>query len=172
MFGVLESLDRLWKQYSSLMFHFHFVLCSNVVWKYSHPHFNQFHHILVYVIFFHRKENNNIFVDDLKEEGEKRPIPNPCRTFLEAFEFYPEIMENIDRVGFVKPTPIQVWVSHLYDFMLLFMCLISVLPTIILPESQVTFTLLYFICSTKSQQKSFKVTFTVEQMETCVLLIN
>ncbi|XP_044229334.1 probable ATP-dependent RNA helicase DDX43 isoform X2 [Thunnus albacares] len=54
-----------------------------------------------------RKENNNIFVDDLKEEGEKRTIPNPCRTFLEAFELYPEIMENIDRVGFVKPTPIQ-----------------------------------------------------------------
>ncbi|XP_022608579.1 probable ATP-dependent RNA helicase DDX43, partial [Seriola dumerili] len=54
-----------------------------------------------------RKENNNIFVDDLKEGGEKRPIPNPCRTFLEAFELYPEIMENIERVGFVKPTPIQ-----------------------------------------------------------------
>uniref|UniRef100_A0A7N6AL29 RNA helicase n=1 Tax=Anabas testudineus TaxID=64144 RepID=A0A7N6AL29_ANATE len=54
-----------------------------------------------------RRENNNIFVDDLKEEGQKRPIPNPCRTFLEAFELYPEIMENINRVGFVKPTPIQ-----------------------------------------------------------------
>ncbi|XP_051815804.1 probable ATP-dependent RNA helicase DDX43 [Acanthochromis polyacanthus] len=54
-----------------------------------------------------RKENNNIFVDDLKEEGQKRHIPNPCRSFLEAFELYPEIMENIDRVGFVKPTPIQ-----------------------------------------------------------------
>ncbi|XP_060896210.1 probable ATP-dependent RNA helicase DDX43 [Labrus mixtus] len=54
-----------------------------------------------------RKENNNVFVDDLKEEGKKRPIPNPCRTFLEAFEPYPEIMENIERVGFVKPTPIQ-----------------------------------------------------------------
>ncbi|XP_032408961.1 putative ATP-dependent RNA helicase DDX43 [Xiphophorus hellerii] len=54
-----------------------------------------------------RKENNNIFVDDIKEEGEKRTIPNPCRTFLEAFQPYPEIMENIDRVGFVKPTPIQ-----------------------------------------------------------------
>ncbi|XP_042358583.1 probable ATP-dependent RNA helicase DDX43 [Plectropomus leopardus] len=54
-----------------------------------------------------RKENNNIFVDDLKEEGEKRPIPNPCRTFLEAFELYPEIMENIRQVGFEKPTPIQ-----------------------------------------------------------------
>ncbi|XP_067369856.1 probable ATP-dependent RNA helicase DDX43 isoform X1 [Channa argus] len=54
-----------------------------------------------------RKENNNIFVDDLKAEGKKRPIPNPCRTFLEAFELYPEIMENIVRVGFLKPTPIQ-----------------------------------------------------------------
>ncbi|MEQ2230230.1 putative ATP-dependent RNA helicase ddx43 [Ilyodon furcidens] len=54
-----------------------------------------------------RMENNNIFVDDIKEEGEKRPIPNPCRTFLEAFELYPEIMENIERVGFIKPTPIQ-----------------------------------------------------------------
>ncbi|XP_060942856.1 probable ATP-dependent RNA helicase DDX43 [Limanda limanda] len=54
-----------------------------------------------------RKENNNIFVDDLKEGGEKRPIPYPCRTFLEAFEPFPGIMENIVRVGFVKPTPIQ-----------------------------------------------------------------
>ncbi|XP_068183927.1 probable ATP-dependent RNA helicase DDX43 [Antennarius striatus] len=54
-----------------------------------------------------RKENNNIFVEDLKEEGETRLIPNPCRTFLEAFELYPEIMDNIERVGFVKPTPIQ-----------------------------------------------------------------
>ncbi|KAM9726763.1 putative ATP-dependent RNA helicase DDX43 isoform 1-T2 [Menidia menidia] len=54
-----------------------------------------------------RKENNNIFVDDLNEEGKKRPFPNPCRTFLEAFELYPEIMENIERVGFTKPTPIQ-----------------------------------------------------------------
>ncbi|XP_034041355.1 probable ATP-dependent RNA helicase DDX43 [Thalassophryne amazonica] len=54
-----------------------------------------------------RKENNNIFVDDLKEGDEKRPVPSPCRTFLEAFEHYPEIMENIRQIGFVKPTPIQ-----------------------------------------------------------------
>uniref|UniRef100_A0A3B1JYL6 RNA helicase n=1 Tax=Astyanax mexicanus TaxID=7994 RepID=A0A3B1JYL6_ASTMX len=53
-----------------------------------------------------RKENNNIFVDDLKE-GEKRVIPYPVYTFLEAFQHYPEIMENIHRVGFQKPTPIQ-----------------------------------------------------------------
>ncbi|XP_061915490.1 probable ATP-dependent RNA helicase DDX43 [Entelurus aequoreus] len=54
-----------------------------------------------------REENNNIFVDDLMEGGNKRIVPNPCRTFLEAFELYPEIMDNIERVGFVKPTPIQ-----------------------------------------------------------------
>ncbi|KAG1951111.1 probable ATP-dependent RNA helicase DDX43 isoform X1 [Pimephales promelas] len=53
-----------------------------------------------------RKENNNIFVDDLKDE-EKRPIPNPVYTFEEAFANYPGIMENIVRVGFQKPTPIQ-----------------------------------------------------------------
>lgn len=57
--------------------------------------------------FFYRKDNNNIFVDDLKEE-EKRAIPNPVYTFKEAFACYPEIMENIERVGFQKPTPIQV----------------------------------------------------------------
>ncbi|XP_047668414.1 probable ATP-dependent RNA helicase DDX43 isoform X2 [Tachysurus fulvidraco] len=53
-----------------------------------------------------RKENNNIFVDDLKEEV-KRAIPNPVYTFEEAFSHYPGIMENIVRVGFQKPTPIQ-----------------------------------------------------------------
>ncbi|CAB1343607.1 unnamed protein product [Coregonus sp. 'balchen'] len=55
-----------------------------------------------------RKANNDIFVDDLKEgEGEKRPFPNPVATFNEAFLHYPGIMENIVRVGFAKPTPIQ-----------------------------------------------------------------
>uniref|UniRef100_A0A674AJW4 RNA helicase n=1 Tax=Salmo trutta TaxID=8032 RepID=A0A674AJW4_SALTR len=55
-----------------------------------------------------RKANNDIFVDDLKEgEGEKRPFPNPVVTFDEAFLHYPGIMENIVRVGFAKPTPIQ-----------------------------------------------------------------
>uniref|UniRef100_A0A3P8Y6Z3 RNA helicase n=1 Tax=Esox lucius TaxID=8010 RepID=A0A3P8Y6Z3_ESOLU len=54
-----------------------------------------------------RQANNNIFVDDLKEEGEKRPFPNPVSTFEEAFQHYPGIMENIVRVGFSKPTPIQ-----------------------------------------------------------------
>uniref|UniRef100_A0A8C1ZRP4 RNA helicase n=1 Tax=Cyprinus carpio TaxID=7962 RepID=A0A8C1ZRP4_CYPCA len=53
-----------------------------------------------------RKDSNNIFVDDLKD-GEKRTIPNPVCTFEEAFAHYPGIMENIVRVGFKKPTPIQ-----------------------------------------------------------------
>ncbi|XP_064020280.1 probable ATP-dependent RNA helicase DDX43 isoform X2 [Pogoniulus pusillus] len=53
-----------------------------------------------------RKENNNIICDDLKE-GEKRCIPNPVCTFEDVFEHYPDIMANIRKVGFQKPTPIQ-----------------------------------------------------------------
>ncbi|NWR10844.1 DDX43 helicase, partial [Paradoxornis webbianus] len=53
-----------------------------------------------------RKENNNITCDDLKE-GEKRCIPNPVCKFEDAFERYPDIMANIRKVGFQKPTPIQ-----------------------------------------------------------------
>ncbi|NXT00795.1 DDX43 helicase, partial [Jacana jacana] len=53
-----------------------------------------------------RKENNNIICDDLKE-GEKRCIPNPVREFEDVFEHYPDIMANIRKVGFQKPTPIQ-----------------------------------------------------------------
>lgn len=68
-----------------------------------------------------RKENNNIFVDDLKDE-EKRTIPNPVCTFEEAFAHYPGIMENIVRVGFQKPTPIQVkkHLSHLFVYHIVF----------------------------------------------------
>ncbi|KAK2524051.1 Ddx43 [Columba guinea] len=54
-----------------------------------------------------RKENNNIICDDLKE-GEKRCIPNPVCKFEDVFERYPDIMANIRKVGFQKPTPIQV----------------------------------------------------------------
>ncbi|NWV82987.1 DDX43 helicase, partial [Dasyornis broadbenti] len=53
-----------------------------------------------------RKENNDITCDDLKE-GEKRCIPNPVRTFEDAFEHYPDIVANLRKVGFLKPTPIQ-----------------------------------------------------------------
>ncbi|NWV96038.1 DDX43 helicase, partial [Machaerirhynchus nigripectus] len=53
-----------------------------------------------------RKENNDITCDDLKE-GEKRCIPNPVCKFEDVFEHYPDIMANIKKVGFQKPTPIQ-----------------------------------------------------------------
>ncbi|XP_014804794.1 PREDICTED: probable ATP-dependent RNA helicase DDX43 [Calidris pugnax] len=53
-----------------------------------------------------RKENNGIICDDLKE-GEKRRIPNPVCKFEDVFEHYPDIMANIRKVGFHKPTPIQ-----------------------------------------------------------------
>ncbi|NXP08614.1 DDX43 helicase, partial [Thinocorus orbignyianus] len=53
-----------------------------------------------------RKENNNIICDDLRE-GEKRCIPNPVCKFEDVFERYPDIMANIKKVGFQKPTPIQ-----------------------------------------------------------------
>ncbi|KAM9636452.1 putative ATP-dependent RNA helicase DDX43 [Morphnus guianensis] len=53
-----------------------------------------------------RKENNNIICDDLKE-GEKRCIPNPVCKFEDVFEHYPDIMSNIRKAGFQKPTPIQ-----------------------------------------------------------------
>ncbi|KAM5283182.1 putative ATP-dependent RNA helicase DDX43 isoform 2-T2 [Hipposideros larvatus] len=53
-----------------------------------------------------RKENYNIMCDDLKV-GEKRPIPNPTCKFEDAFQCYPEVMENIKKAGFQKPTPIQ-----------------------------------------------------------------
>ncbi|XP_004413145.1 PREDICTED: probable ATP-dependent RNA helicase DDX43 [Odobenus rosmarus divergens] len=53
-----------------------------------------------------RKENYNIMCDDLKE-GEKRHIPNPTCKFEDAFQCYPEVMENIKKAGFQKPTPIQ-----------------------------------------------------------------
>ncbi|XP_036160138.1 probable ATP-dependent RNA helicase DDX53 [Myotis myotis] len=57
-----------------------------------------------------RKEHFNIICDDLKD-GEKRSIPNPTIKFEDAFQNYPEIMKNIQKAGFQKPTPIQsqVW---------------------------------------------------------------
>ncbi|XP_073482899.1 probable ATP-dependent RNA helicase DDX43 [Aquarana catesbeiana] len=53
-----------------------------------------------------RKENNNIICKDLKDGG-KRPIPNPIRTFQEAFLPFPEVMTAIKNAGFERPSPIQ-----------------------------------------------------------------
>ncbi|NWU94980.1 DDX43 helicase, partial [Upupa epops] len=72
-----------------------------------------------------RKENNNISCDDLKE-GEKRSIPNPVCKFEDAFGNYPDIMTNIRRVGFQKPTPIQ---SQAWPIILQGMDLIAIAQT-------------------------------------------
>ncbi|ESP00563.1 hypothetical protein LOTGIDRAFT_112416, partial [Lottia gigantea] len=48
-----------------------------------------------------RRENNNIIVD-----GPDR-VPNPVETFQQAFQHYPDILAQIERLGFVKPSPIQ-----------------------------------------------------------------
>lgn len=52
-----------------------------------------------------RKENMEISALDLSDE--QKPIPNPVRTFDEAFRQYPEILKEIEKNKFVKPTPIQ-----------------------------------------------------------------
>ncbi|NXA50577.1 DDX43 helicase, partial [Nothocercus julius] len=72
-----------------------------------------------------RKENNNIICKDLKE-GEKRCIPNPVCKFEDAFEHYPDVMTNIRKVGFQKPTPIQ---SQAWPIILQGMDLIGIAQT-------------------------------------------
>ncbi|NXX74717.1 DDX43 helicase, partial [Urocolius indicus] len=72
-----------------------------------------------------RKENNNIICDDLKE-GEKRCIPKPVCRFEDAFDDYPDIMANIRKVGFQKPTPIQ---SQAWPIILQGMDLIGIAQT-------------------------------------------
>ncbi|XP_034187499.2 putative ATP-dependent RNA helicase DDX43 [Osmia lignaria lignaria] len=61
-----------------------------------------------------RQTNNNIEVRYMFENEEKCsesskdfPIPNPIETFEQAFEDYPEILEEIRKQGFAKPSPIQ-----------------------------------------------------------------
>lgn len=53
-----------------------------------------------------RKDNNKIMVQHLL--GNSGHIPNPIRTFREAFAHYPEILEELRKVGFEKPSPIQM----------------------------------------------------------------
>ncbi|XP_055524645.1 probable ATP-dependent RNA helicase DDX43 [Wyeomyia smithii] len=56
-----------------------------------------------------RKENNNIVVDRTFKDPEKpsAPIPNPVRSFEEAFYEYPDLLAELDKAGFTKPSPIQ-----------------------------------------------------------------
>ena len=69
-----------------------------------------------------RKKNQNIVVESLAgmtEKDERDPdsveispeddaIPNPVRTFGEAFGSHPEIMAEIKKASFEKPSPIQM----------------------------------------------------------------
>ncbi|XP_011637060.1 probable ATP-dependent RNA helicase DDX43 [Pogonomyrmex barbatus] len=58
-----------------------------------------------------RKSNNNIEVKHVFEnEGgsdEEIKIPNPIETFEQAFQEYPDILKEIRKQGFEKPSPIQ-----------------------------------------------------------------
>ncbi|CAG0885174.1 unnamed protein product [Darwinula stevensoni] len=53
-----------------------------------------------------REENNNIVVK-LIQEGDEKVIPNPVWTFEQAFSHYPDILEEIYKQRFEKPSPIQ-----------------------------------------------------------------
>lgn len=55
-----------------------------------------------------REENNNTFVSrTFEKEGEKVPIPNPVQKFEQCFSEYPDMLEQISKAGFTKPSPIQ-----------------------------------------------------------------
>ncbi|XP_015607166.1 probable ATP-dependent RNA helicase DDX43 [Cephus cinctus] len=58
-----------------------------------------------------RKTNNSIEVyHAFSDEGKETTtcqIPNPVQTFEQAFHDYPDILEEIRKVGFEKPSPIQ-----------------------------------------------------------------
>ncbi|XP_058465646.1 probable ATP-dependent RNA helicase DDX43 [Malaya genurostris] len=56
-----------------------------------------------------RKSNNNINVDRTFKNTDKSsdPIPNPVRTFEEAFHEYPDMLAELKKQKFLKPSPIQ-----------------------------------------------------------------
>lgn len=54
-----------------------------------------------------RLDNNRIMVENYGESIQDRSIPNPVTTFAEAYADYPEIMEEMKKAGFVRPSPIQ-----------------------------------------------------------------
>lgn len=55
-----------------------------------------------------REENNNIVVSRVfADKKGYKPIPNPVRTFKQAFANWPEILDEISKQGFEKPSPIQ-----------------------------------------------------------------
>jgi len=57
-----------------------------------------------------REENNKItvsYVFEPKEGETSPPIPNPVWTFEQCFAEYPDMLEEITKMGFSKPSPIQ-----------------------------------------------------------------
>lgn len=50
--------------------------------------------------------NNNISVCNIDSDDDKT-IPNPISTFEEAFQPYPELLEELKKQGFSAPSPIQ-----------------------------------------------------------------
>ena len=56
-----------------------------------------------------RLASNNIMVQKFNENGGGDvSIPNPIRTFEEAFLHYPDILSELKRAGFTAPSPIQM----------------------------------------------------------------
>jgi len=54
-----------------------------------------------------RLENNNIMVQNFDIEKEV-VVPNPISTFEEGFAHFPDILSELKRAGFSKPSPIQM----------------------------------------------------------------
>lgn len=57
-----------------------------------------------------REENNNITVERLvfkEDENSSTMIPNPVYKFEHCFDKYPDLLEEIWKQGFAKPSPIQ-----------------------------------------------------------------
>ncbi|KAG8190964.1 hypothetical protein JTE90_010826 [Oedothorax gibbosus] len=53
-----------------------------------------------------REANNNISVIKVDADDDK-PIPNPVSTFRQAFQHYPELLQELSNQGFKNPSPIQ-----------------------------------------------------------------
>lgn len=55
-----------------------------------------------------REEHNNIVVSRVfADKAGYKEIPNPVQTFHQAFEQWPDILEEIRKMGFENPSPIQ-----------------------------------------------------------------
>lgn len=53
-----------------------------------------------------RKDSNDVKIAHFNEK-DKRPLPNPVRTFRQAFSNFPDILAEIEKNKFEKPSPIQ-----------------------------------------------------------------